>query len=164
MLSGFVFEMQCADTREQKSRPRLSKIVRHFQVLKKKRAASWRSGAWELSEHISTVFALRNFIFEILIHGNLGTNMDSNQHGASCWMIYSNAVPKHWGQGGLQRDVVYLCWSIAPSYTSPNAGERGGLAGSQPMSTALHITWHGAQINCGDLPPYLTYDWGEALW
>ncbi len=25
------------------------------------------------------------------------------------------------------------------------------------MSTAVHITWHGAQINFGDLPPYLTY-------
>jgi hypothetical protein len=25
------------------------------------------------------------------------------------------------------------------------------------MSTAVHITWHGAQINLGDLPPYLTY-------
>jgi hypothetical protein len=28
---------------------------------------------------------------------------------------------------------------------------------SQPRSTAVHITWHGAQINFGDLPPYLTY-------
>jgi hypothetical protein len=35
-------------------------------------------------------------------------------------------------------------------------GERGGSAGSQPMSTAVHITWHGAQINFGDLPPYWT--------
>ncbi len=25
------------------------------------------------------------------------------------------------------------------------------------MSRAVHITWHGAQINFGDLPPYLTY-------
>jgi len=25
------------------------------------------------------------------------------------------------------------------------------------MSTAVHITWHGAQINLGDLPPCLTY-------
>ncbi len=32
-----------------------------------------------------------------------------------------------------------------------------GLAGSQPMSAAVHITWHGAQINFGDLPQYLTY-------
>ncbi len=26
------------------------------------------------------------------------------------------------------------------------------------MNTAVHITWHGAQINFGDLTPYLTYD------
>ncbi len=35
----------------------------------------------------------------------------------------------------------------------------GGGCGvpSQPMSTAVHITWHGAQINFGDLTPYLAY-------
>ncbi len=36
------------------------------------------------------------------------------------------------------------CWGIR------------GIAGSQPTSTAVHITWHGAQINFGNLP-YLTY-------
>jgi hypothetical protein len=41
---------------------------------------------------------------------------------------------------GLQRDVVYLGWPIAPSYMSPNAGGvgGGGIVGSQPMSTAVH--------------------------
>ncbi len=63
---------------------------------------------------------------------------------------------------GLQRDVVCLCWPIAPSYTSPNAGGWGvGLQGLSQwvpvVSTAVHVTWHGAQINFGDLPPYLTY-------
>ncbi len=32
----------------------------------------------------------------------------------------------------------------------------GGGGWSQPMSTAVHM-WHGAQINFGDLTPYLTY-------
>jgi hypothetical protein len=32
----------------------------------------------------------------------------------------------------------------------------GGVAGSQPMSTAVHNA-HGAQTNLGDLSPYLTY-------
>ncbi len=36
-------------------------------------------------------------------------------------------------------------------------GDGGGGAGSQPMSTAVLKTWHGAQINFRDLPPYLTY-------
>ncbi len=66
---------------------------------------------------------------------------------------------------GLQRDVVYLCWPIAPSYRSPTqcGGHEGlRLAGSQPsqpMSIAVHvhITWLGAQIKFGDLRPYLTY-------
>ncbi len=30
---------------------------------------------------------------------------------------------------------------------------------SQSMSTAVRITWHTAQINFGDLPPFLTYGW-----
>jgi hypothetical protein len=56
--------------------------------------------------------------------------------------------------------VIYLWWPIAPSYTSPNAGDLrvmnrwggdGKVAGSQPMSTAVHVTWHGAQTNFGDL-------------
>jgi hypothetical protein len=38
---------------------------------------------------------------------------------------------------------------------SPNAG--GGVAGSQSKSTAVQCP-HGAQINFGDLTPYLTHD------
>ncbi len=38
---------------------------------------------------------------------------------------------------GLQRDVVYLGWPIALVY-EPKCGGRGGVAGSQPMSTAVH--------------------------
>ena len=42
---------------------------------------------------------------------------------------------------GLQKDVVYLCWPIAPSYTSPNAG--GGSCGvsANEYSCAHHVTW-----------------------
>ncbi len=41
---------------------------------------------------------------------------------------------------------------------SPNAGGGEGVAGSQPqpMSIAVHNA-HEAQINFGDLKPYLTY-------
>ncbi len=65
----------------------------------------------------------------------------------------SSIVPQRMlGIRWLQRDVVYLGWPIAPSYMRPNAGGgRGGVAVSQPMSTA------GAQINFGDPTPYLTY-------
>jgi hypothetical protein len=56
-----------------------------------------------------------------------------------------------------QRDVVYLSLPIAPSCMSPNAGGGRGVAGSQPMSTAEYSCTYGAQINFGDLTPYLTY-------
>ncbi len=60
-------------------------------------------------------------------------------------------------QGVTRR--CHLSWLTKPSYTSPNGGGGGmgrGVLGSQPMSTAVHITWHGAQTNFGDLTPYLT--------
>ncbi len=53
-----------------------------------------------------------------------------------------------------QRDDVYIGWPIAPSYMSPNAGEGWG-GGSRPTSTVVHNA-QGAQINFGDLIPYLT--------
>jgi hypothetical protein len=34
----------------------------------------------------------------------------------------------------------------------------GGIMGSQPMRTAVHLTCHCAQINFGDVPLYLIYD------
>ncbi len=48
---------------------------------------------------------------------------------------------------GLHRDVVYLGWLIEPSNMSPNAG--GGGCWTVEGS-------YGAQINFGDLTPYLT--------
>ncbi len=55
---------------------------------------------------------------------------------------------------GLQRDVVYLGWPIAPSYMSPNAGGGGGELRGLSQLVQLYT---GAQINFGDLTPYLTY-------
>jgi hypothetical protein len=54
-------------------------------------------------------------------------------------------------QGVTKRCHLFWLTNSAIVYTSPKAGE-GGVAGSQPMSTAV-----GAQINFGDLTPYLTY-------
>jgi hypothetical protein len=55
---------------------------------------------------------------------------------------------------GLQRDVVYLGWPIAPSFMSPNAGEGGCCLRGLSQWVQLHT---GAQRNFGDLTPYLTY-------
>ncbi len=52
-----------------------------------------------------------------------------------------------------------LSWlaNSAPRIWAQVGGGGGGLvAGSQPMRTTVQITWHGAQINFGDLTPYLT--------
>jgi hypothetical protein len=58
-------------------------------------------------------------------------------------------------KGGLQRDVVYFSWPIAPSYTSPNAGGLVGGGGGCWVSateyTAVNIMWHGTHINFADL-------------
>ncbi len=58
------------------------------------------------------------------------------------------------GNRWSQRDVVYLGWLRAPSYVSPNAGGwGGGVARSQPMTTAVHMEPNKPW----DLTPYLTY-------
>jgi hypothetical protein len=53
---------------------------------------------------------------------------------------------------GSQRDVVYLGWPIASSYMSPNGGEGGRLRG---LSANEYSCAHGAQVNFGNLTPYL---------
>ncbi len=65
--------------------------------------------------------------------------------------LYRARAPLLWPGRGLQGDVVYLCWPIAPLYVSPNAreGESCGVSANEYSCT-------GAQINFGDLAPYLT--------
>ncbi len=68
----------------------------------------------------------------------------------ACLPIHMNG--ELYGTRGLQRDVVHLGWPIAPSYMSPNSGGGVlllGLSQVQPYT--------GAQINFGDLTPYLTF-------
>ncbi len=61
-------------------------------------------------------------------------------------------------QGVTKRCRLFWLTHSALAYESKCGGWGGGeVLGSQPMSTAVHITCHGAQINFGGLPPYLTY-------
>ncbi len=46
-----------------------------------------------------------------------------------------------WGGGGLQRDVVYLGWPIAPSYMSPNAGVGGSCGVSANEYSSTNKLW-----------------------
>jgi hypothetical protein len=50
---------------------------------------------------------------------------------------------------------------MAPSYTSPNAGGGGYECG---VSANEYSCAHGAQINFGDLTPFLTYGADIYLW
>jgi hypothetical protein len=58
---------------------------------------------------------------------------------------------------GLQRDVVYLGWPIAPSFRSPNAVGVGELRG---LSQWIQL-YKEAKISFGDLTPYLNYLYGK---
>ncbi len=63
---------------------------------------------------------------------------------------------------GFQGDVVYLYLPIAPLVYKHKCGGRGGLRGLSQWEQL----WHGAQINFGDLSPYLIYEsvlWKELL-
>ncbi len=104
------------------------------------------------SAHYSTLLHLSLLRFKILI----GRKMLVSNPGLQCkhghWLDCQSCWPP-----GSQRDVVYLDWPIVFSYMSPNAGEggEGVVAGSQPANE--YSCAHGAQINFGDLTPYLTY-------
>ncbi len=58
-----------------------------------------------------------------------------------------------WLYQGAAKDIVYLGWTIVPSYMSPNAG---GVVVAGSLSANEYSCAHGAQMNVGDLPPYLT--------
>ncbi len=56
-------------------------------------------------------------------------------------------------QGVTQRCRLSWLTNSAPVY-EPKCGGKGRVAGSQPMSTAVHME---PKINFGDLTPYLTF-------
>jgi hypothetical protein len=66
-----------------------------------------------------------------------------------------NKTHQRHSQGVTKRCRLSLLTNSTPIVRVQMRG-RGGVAGSQPMSTAVHITWHGAQINFEDLPLDLT--------
>ncbi len=94
--------------------------------------------------------------------------LNSNTHGSQKRSLFANkvvvALPQlvqgmatrfmkcndDLTQGVTRRCRLSLLTNSALVYRVQMRGE-GGIAGSQPMSSAVHITWHGAQINFGDL-------------
>ncbi len=67
-------------------------------------------------------------------------------------------------QGVIQRCRLSWLTNSDLLYESKCGGGVGEVAGS--MSTAVYIKWHGAQINLGDLTPYLTCGarYGQKIW
>ncbi len=66
------------------------------------------------------------------------------------------AAPSHQfssDKGVTKRCRLSLLTNSALLYECKSEGI-GGVAGSQPIRTAVHITWHEDLINFGDLPPH----------
>ncbi len=72
---------------------------------------------------------------------------------------WSYLIEEGRGQWVTRRRRLSLLTNSALVYRVQMRG--GGIAGSWPMSAAVHITWHGFRINFGDLPPYLTHGRGQ---
>ncbi len=73
------------------------------------------------------------------------------------YLTYGNSLYILSNQGVTKRcRLQYLGWPIALLYMSPNAGGRGGVA-LRGLSEWVQL-YTVAQINFGDVTPYLTYD------
>ena len=97
-------------------------------------------------------------------NGTLGFKSSSSPHPQPNSAHVFSLKGKHVTEGVTKRcrlsHSLLTNSALAKSLTSPNAGDGGELR------AAVHITWHGAQIDFGDLPPYLTYAytvWSEDL-
>ncbi len=95
-----------------------------------------KENAWKLGEK-------KNFLLAFQGHWRKEQNPHPDPYQNVTYPEHSAPPPSQ----GLQGDVVYVSWPIAPLVYKPNAGG----AGSQPMRTAMHITWHGAQMNFGSV-------------
>ncbi len=89
----------------------------------------WRTSS--LSDDATSVIGWRRFFFLLLFLYGLFLRVCSQLHeeGKSAIPFIDfkfAALAADFKYRGSQRDVVYLCWPIKPSYMSPNAGERGG--------------------------------------
>ncbi len=107
-----------------------------------------------------------------LLTANIGTvatchnerrKIKKEEREVAIWLLLAEGVGEYsWNQGVTRRCRLSTLTNRAPCNTSSNAGGRG-IAGFQLMRIAVHTTWHGAQINFGDLNPYLTYGWSKLL-
>jgi hypothetical protein len=91
-------------------------------------------------------------------------NAERLESGGPCWLLKltgERGLKEYkWKGSFLGRGVTKRCrlslLTNSALVIRVQTRREGGVAGSQPMSTAVHIMWHGTQINFGDLSPYLT--------
>ncbi len=88
--------------------------------------------------------------------GQTGEGVTPRQHPVSQLIHGHLMTTKYSPQGVTKRCRLSWLTNSALVYTSPTNAGGWRVAGSHPMGKA--VTWRGAQINFGDLTPYLTYD------
>ncbi len=93
-----------------------------------------------------------------LNHGTQAKHLTSAGSQNYWAIVHCNTGIDGWYQGVTKRCRLSLLTNSALIIRVQMPGG-GGVAGFQPMSTAVHIMWLGARIKFGDLPPYLTYGW-----
>ncbi len=104
----------------------------------------------------STLNFIILFMRKILFSFLSVCNNIQQPHKLSITIGDCKTVNRFVGIRGSQRDVVYLDWPTCSALVyEPKCGG-GGVVGSQPMSTAVHME---LKINFGDLTPYLIYGW-----
>ncbi len=70
-------------------------------------------------------------------------------------IAYSVLSNEHNQPPGGHKEMLSISWLTKSALVhEPKCGGRGGVAESQPMSTAVHTE---PKLNFGDLAPYLTY-------
>ncbi len=93
---------------------------------------------------LQSVQSIVGVIIQVLVHCIFMLLYQTFAYGSYTTFLFE------WNRG-LQRDVVYLGWPMAPTNMSPNAEDRGG---GSVVSANEYSCAHGAQINFGDLTPY----------
>ncbi len=77
--------------------------------------------------------------------------------GERGWVENNIKILRTYNTGGYKEMSSFLAdHAIVPSYKIPNAGGWGGGGGLRGLCQLVQL-YTGAQINFGDLTPYLTY-------
>jgi hypothetical protein len=98
---------------------------------------------------------MHEYIFQKYVPLELASYVNDGQRRVPCLTFWdSNTGTQMEAAGGYEEMSSILADQQRPSYISPNAG--GGGCGVSQLEQLCTVR-HGAQMNFGDLTPYLTY-------